>query len=268
MIREIHSFEPYIEFIHQLSSDPCFSDPHYTYDRDNLYTALQKENQHAFTSSDGEQVNGLFVFLILPEEKFIEMIIGLSESESAITEMLTFLAKKYRRYQIDFVVNPEHPIFMKLLIQKHAQFGKEQQRMVQNGIVPHIPTDHVILYESEYREQYCRMHRKDTYWTAEKVLAAAEKFRVFLALEKQTVIGYLDVTYCYDENEPYDLYVKSEYEHRGFEEAMIAKAIQMNRPNGMMVLVDVDAEDEIQNFENAGFQTIQGQNSIYASYRL
>ena len=49
---------------------------------------------------------------------------------------------------------------------------------------------------------------------------------------------------------------------------MLAKAIQLNRPNGMMVQVDVDDAPEIALFEEMGFETIRGSESVYATYKL
>ena len=47
---------------------------------------------------------------------------------------------------------------------------------------------------------------------------------------------------------------------------MLAKAIQLNRPNGMMVQVDIDDAPEIALFEEMGFETIAGSESVYATY--
>ena len=53
--------------------------------------------------------------MILPDEKYIEMLIGLSNEESSIQEMLTFIEDEYKGYQLDFVVNPQHNLFCNLL---------------------------------------------------------------------------------------------------------------------------------------------------------
>ena len=47
---------------------------------------------------------------------------------------------------------------------------------------------------------------------------------------------------------------------------MLAKAIQLNKPRGMMVQVDADDAPEIALFEEMGFETIAGSESIYATY--
>ena len=45
------------------------------------------------------------------------------------------------------------------------------------------------------------------------------------------------------------------------------KAIELNKPHQMMVVVDVDAKAEIELYTAAGFNRMEGQNSITASYQ-
>ena len=83
--------------------------------------------------------------------------------------------------------------------------------------------------------EYCVIHGKDMYWTGEKIAAAPEKFRTFLAINQGRVIGYLDVTHCFEENEPYDIYVLPEYRRKGYGRKLLAKALDCNQPRGMML---------------------------------
>ena len=94
-----------------------------------------------------------------------------------------------------------------------------------------------------------------------------DSFRVLLAVAEGRVQGYLDVTSCHDVNEIYDLFVKPEAAKQGYEAALLAKAVELNRPHQLMVVVDVDAEAKIQLYTAAGFSRMEGQNSIAASYR-
>ena len=80
--------------------------------------------------------------------------------------------------------------------------------------------------------------------------------------------GYLDVTSGHEVNEIYDLFVRPEAAKQGLEAELLAKAIELNSPHSLMVVVDVDAKEEIELFTVAGFCKMEGQNSIAASYRL
>ena len=52
MIQEIHSFDEYEDFIRELATNPLYSDPHFTYDKDNLYRSLMAKDEHAFVVSE------------------------------------------------------------------------------------------------------------------------------------------------------------------------------------------------------------------------
>ena len=204
MIKEIYSFDLYEEFIKDYANDSIYADPHFAFDNGNLYNSLSKNNRKAYIVSEGETVSGLFVWMILPDEKYIEMLIGLSNEESSIQEMLTFIENEYKGYQLDFVVNPQHNLFCNLLQSKNAMFEEEQQWMV---------------------------------------------------------------TYCYEKNEPYDIWVDNEFRDRGYEQALLQAAINMNKPKEMMVLVDINNFDEIETFKSVGFVPVIGTNSVYATYK-
>lgn len=125
----------------------------------------------------------------------------------------------------------------------------------------------IVLLPQEYEAQYIDKHNKDTYWTAEKVIKAKDKFRVFLSIHDGKVVGYIDVTYCYKKNEPYAIWVDDEFQNKGYEQALLQAAIEMNKPKKMMVLVDVNNYDEIKMFKSIGFIPVNGTNSVYATYR-
>lgn len=267
MIKEIHSFDLYEEFIKGFSGNSVFADPHFEFDNNNLYNSFKNDNKKAYIVAEGEKVNGLFVWLILPNEKYIEMLIGLSKDESSIREMLAFIENEYKGYQLDFVINPQHDLFCNLLQTKNAKFEVEQQWMAWEKEIDNQYQHEIVLLTQKYAAQYIDKHNKDTYWTAEKVIEAKDRFRVFLAIHEGKVVGYIDVTYCYEKNEPYDLWVDNEFQDKGYEQALLQAAIKLNKPNKMMVLVDVNNYDEIEMFKSIGFVSVIGTNSVYATYK-
>lgn len=267
MVKEIYSFDSYKEFIKGFSGNSIFADPHFEFDNGNLYNSLRKDNKKAYIVADREKVNGLFVWLILPDEKYIEMLIGLSKEESSIREMLVFIENEYQGYQLDFVINPRHDLLCNLLQSRKAKFEEEQQWMAWEKEVDTQYQHDIVLLTQEYEAQYIDKHNKDTYWTAEKVIEAKDRFRVFLAIHEEKVVGYIDVTYCYEKNEPYDVWVDDEFKGKGYEQALLQTAIRMNKPKRMMVLVDVNNYDEIEMLKSIGFLPVVGTNSVYATYK-
>lgn len=174
------------------------------------------------------------MFLILEEEAYIEMLVGLQKKLSEV----------------------------------NASFEIEQHKMILVNNIEYKHTKEIILYHPQYKEQYIAMHSKDVYWTAEKVMNALDRFRIILAIENNEVVGYIDITYQYDENEPYDIFVKVEYRGKGYEKAMLAKAIELNKPKGMMLLVDADKFSESAMYESLGFVKSEKENSITAHVAL
>ena len=133
MIVTIDSFEKYRAFIQDISRDPFFCDPHFTYDPDNLYGSLHRKDESAFAVVTDGTVQGLFVWLILPDRRYMEMLIGLTRSEAAFSEMLSHLAESYPGYQADFVLNPKNTALFRVLTGKGAYFDREQQKMLLTG---------------------------------------------------------------------------------------------------------------------------------------
>lgn len=74
----------------------------------------------------------------------------------------------------------------------------------------------------------------------------------------------MDVQNCFDINEIFALYIKPEVLSQGYELALLANAIELNKPNKIMVVVDVDNKEEVELYTAAGFVKLEGQNSVTA----
>lgn len=209
-------------------------------------------------------VKGLFVFIILPDDRYVEMLIGFTKVEEAFTEMLDYMENNYCGYQMDFVFNPLNTAIFGPLKLKGAIFEPEQMKMIQGGTVPNVSTNNIEQLSDKWMKQYFDLHNTDTYWTGERIVSVLDKFRVLLVTKDEQVLGYLDVQSLYDVNEIYALYIKPEALHQGYEISLLTKAIELNKPNQMMVVVDVDNKEEVELYTAAGFVKLEGQNSVTA----
>ena len=264
MIQKIFSFDEYEGFVNELAKHPQYSDPHFTYDKNNLYFSLKSKDKHAYVVLENGITKGLFVFIVLPDDRYVEMLIGFTKEEEAFIEMLEYMERNYCGYQMDFVFNPQNMAIYKPLKLKGAIFEPEQMKMIQGGFVSNVSTSNIETLSDKWMKQYYDLHNTDTYWTAKRIVSALDKFRVFLAVKDEQVFGYLDVQSCYDINEIYALYVKPEVVSQGYELALLANAIELNRPNQMMVVVDVDNREEVDLYTAAGFVKLEGHNSMTA----
>lgn len=257
MVKEIENLKEYESFIDGFYDDINFSDPHIVAEKEagkDIYHWQKKSADHYFVVTDNDDILGLFVFIVYEDEKYLEMYTGLSRSAVAIDEMLDYLTANYKGFKADFVFNPRWAMFKVALQKRNASFDIEQQRMVYLHKKFDIDTSDIVPYSDKYRDQYLAMHTKDMYWVGEKVIEAKKRFNIFLAVKDDVVMGYIDVTHCFDENEPYDLFVKPEYRGNGVGKRLLYKALQENEPKDMMLFVDVDNEAAIHLYNSLGFQ--------------
>ena len=271
MLQDLHTLTPYLDFIRACNADPDYRDPILLTEqqlRRNLLDAPENPHTRVFGTFEGEAITGVFALLILEDERYLELLAGLSRSAAAYDELLAHLKSAYPGYQADFVYNPRNRLLQKALEALGAEFEPEQQKLVLRRAGPYVPDARVVPYRPEYRAQYLALHTGDRYWTGERVLAAPEIFRVLLAVEDGAVSGYIDLTHNSAENEPYDLFVRAERRRRGLGRALLAAAVQENRPNGMSLMVDIDNEAAIALYESQGFARAEGENNITAHVRL
>ena len=270
--KSVMSFDECELFVNGFRTDDIFSDPMMSNSEQikcNLINAIEKKDNHVVISiCMNQQMIGLFSFLALKDEQYLEMLVGLSRYEEAYSAMFAYLKEHFIGYNADFVFNPNNYLLCNCLEQNGAEFYEEEQRMVYNNSPLNVDTTSVELLTELYIPSYIEMHRSDMYWTSDKILAAKDRFRTLIAIEKGVVVGYLDVTYCHEENELYDLWIKEEYRRKGYGRKLLAKALEMNKPKGMMVLVEIHNEAAVHLYESMGFEKIDNQNSVVANLQM
>lgn len=116
-----------------------------------------------------------------------------------------------------------------------------------------VDSSGIVPLSEPYREQYVALHSTDGYWTGERIVNAPDVFNVFLAVEDGSVVGYIDVTRDNEENEPFDFLVREDRRRCGWGRKLLAKAIETNRPKGMMLIVDADNAPAIALYRSMGF---------------
>ncbi len=269
---QIRAYGECRSFVEGFFGDPVFSDPMLTCDEQlqtNLLNALHKPETHrVFGIYRADRLVGLFAFLVLPQEHYAEMLMGLSRDLTAYREVLSYLEDNLPGYDVDFVFNPRNHLLRNLLSEEGAEFEAEEQKMVLGDSLPEFDTTGVELFSDRYAQQYFDIHNRDMYWTGEKVAAAPERFRTFLAIEDGQVVGYMDVTYSFEENEPFDLFVLPDFRGKGYGRKLLTRAIQMNAPKGMMLLVEVDNEPAIRLYASVGFVKSDGPNYLTAHWKV
>lgn len=264
MIKQINNIDKYMDFINRINLSDKYSDPMLSNEvqiKENLLESLEKKDNLVFgIFDDFDTIIGFFVFLVIEEEKYAEMIVGLSDNADAYKELFNYLDTNYKGYKVDFVYNPKNDFLTSLLRIYNANFEIEQQKMQLMNFANIKRKNIVTLYTDEYKEEYINIHEKDTYWTGEKVLTALDRFRVILAIKNNKVIGYVDITHKYEENEPYAVFVKEEYRNQGIATDMLSYAIELDNNKRIMLYVDIDNNAAIRLYEKLGFEKVKGNN--------
>lgn len=271
-IRPVRSFDVCRDFVAGFQHDEAFSDPMLADEallHANLLVPIAQPERHAVLGIwRGAQLCGLFSFLVLREERYLEMLAGLSRERAVYALLLRHLCAVFPDYQADFVFNPKNEPLCTVLREAGADFEPVQRKLVLHQTALDADTACVAPLTPRNLAQYLAIHNTDMYWTGERVAAAQETFRTLLALHGETVVGYLDVTRGHAENEIYDLFVLPAYRRQGFGRALLAQAIPENRPNGMVLLIDCDNAPALHLFEAVGFRAAAHAESVTAHWTV
>lgn len=63
-------------------------------------------------------------------------------------------------------------------------------------------------------------------------------------------------------------FVKEEYRNQGYGKKLLKRALEMNKPNKMIVLVNVDNTVAINLYKSLGFEKLENSNSLVAHLKL
>ncbi len=264
MIKQIKDITPYSDFLRGFYNDyRFFAQPETEQEvLDKLQKQAEDGENIALAAFNCDRIAGLFAFLYIKEEKYMEMLTGISEDGAAYDELIAYLCGNYPAHEIYFVFNPENKILKSRLRDIGAEFSTEQMKMEHSGVIPQADTVGVELLTPEYYDRYIEMHNKDLYWTGDKVIKAKDKFKTVIIKDGDELAGYTDISQGRAVNGVFDLLVKPEYRRKGYGRKLLVKALQINEPNGMTLEVDIDNTAAIKLYRLTGFRQIEHQNVL------
>ncbi|GEM_PF-6977034 len=85
-VKDIHEYR---EYINSFIGDEKYSDPHLTARievGESLDDMIAKKDHHCFVTDDRGKITGLYILLIISEEKYLEMLIGIRDIAEKDTE--------------------------------------------------------------------------------------------------------------------------------------------------------------------------------------
>ena len=267
----IKNLESWNDFIKEVNSDPRFANPTIAtpeaYENKIIRAVDDPEKLVLGILEDGVQ-QGLFVFSVLKDDRYMEMLAGFSRSGEAYEVMAEYLQECFPGFEADFVFNPANDLLTDLLKRKGAELDPEQQFMKLTGNPPAVDTEGIELLSESRKEQYFALHNKDMYWTGERIAEEPDFYRVFVAVEDQRVVGYIDVTWPKSPNYVWDILVAEECRGKGWGRKLLAKAIEMNESGGMELDVNTDNAPAVRLYESMGFTKTEGRNTVSAFWNI
>lgn len=230
-----------------------------------LNSYVTRRDHHVFAVHDNDVLTGIFAFLILPDERYIELLEPLTENVSAACEMLEFIRSRYSGFNLDCVFNPENSAVSAALSDIGADFEPMQVSLRCSTTIAYNSNLDVQPLSEKYHDEYMSIHAKDCYWTAERVIASRGAFNVLIALEHEKVVGYIDFTVNADESEIFDLFVDSSVRSCRYEQALISYAVRCVAPKSVFVVVDENDTDMLSIYQSLGFDTVENGRMVTAS---
>lgn len=265
MIKIVNDINEYLDWIDPLCFDTRFSTPFC--DKARVTAVSNKENHRLLCAYDGDRLVGIFCLLVLEEEEYIETVFLYTKEKKAYEDLMDYLSKQYKGYEIWFVYNPKNDVLGNYLSEKQAFFYTEQRYMEYKG-VKKADVSEVIPYCDSYKNEYISIHNKEGYWDGEKVLANIEDFYIYLYIQNQHLVGYIDLSKENDTNEIMDLWILPEYRNQGIGGLLLKKAIFANGDKRLVLTVDIDNAPAIHLYEKMGFEEISANNNITAKFTL
>lgn len=215
---------------------------------------------------------GVFSIMAEPEESYLELMLALSEDEAACERVLTYLRQRYPGYTLDCVIHPACASMRNAFSAMGGRWEAVQQKLrwVQptepkpcTDALLSVPCECIIQpCDSTTHEAYTAMHTTDCYWTAQRVLAAPERFVPYVAVLLGQVVGYLDVTHGFAENEVYDWQVQESFRNRGIGAALLGEALRRSRGGSMIMLCSQQERAARRAAEKNGFRLVAGAESV------
>lgn len=257
MLKKTKNIDAYLNQIKDIEESELYSCPS-LFNVSNIKEKLDKyiadkSNVTYISLDENNNFTGLYIFYIIKEERYGELIVGLSKNKDSYDELFGYLVTNYKDYKIDFVYNPKNNLFNEFLEIYHAKFDTIQQEMHLKDFKKRRIENKIVLYSNKYKKEYLKIHSKDVYWTGEKILKAQDRFRTILGIGNNEVVGYIDISYGLQKNVVFDVFVKEEYRNMGFAKDMLAFAVELDDSKYIFLEVDIDNVPAIKVYERLGF---------------
>lgn len=216
--------------------------------RDHLYQIINHHDDFGLIITNNINIQGFMTFCYDPKDKYIQALCGFFDNQESFFYAFDYLKDNYSSHQLDFVYPKENTLMINLLKSMKAKFAEPQIEFIVNkqNLIKQNNKHRIVEISEEYYSKYQAIHNDiDRYWTSDKVIRASHIMKIFIALDNNEVVGYVDITYGRELNEIYDLYVLEEYRQQGYGRALVQTALKAVLNDRNEVQIDCDESNEI-----------------------
>lgn len=199
------------------------------------------KNEHYIVVSKEKEINGVFIFLIDYNEKYIEIMEALSDEKEVIAELIQNLISKYKGFLIDIVLNCSNVEAVKVVMET-AKLDKKQvvYKKLLKESVKNDDFD-VALLDSKYISKYKKIHvDENCFWTADRIINNLDKFNVYLLKKQNSIIGYSDVYVNKKFCEIYSFEISEEYKNISNGKKFLGKICSNFKNKELQIIIDYD----------------------------
>lgn len=214
-------------------------------------------------ASFGDELNGLFAFTVMPNDRYIECMAALSDRSEAFLEVLDCLKARFKGFTSDWVVTPRHEAANSALSASGAEAFSPLFGYILESPKAFPEDERIKPLSEKTAPEYILRHPTDVYWTAQRVIES-ENFKVFTAFCEEKLAGYIDVRVGKDMSEPYDLNVFEGFGGKGLKEALLKAAVTAAR-SPVFMMTEGESE-ELSALSAAGFSPKPETDNI--TYRI
>lgn len=271
-VAETHELEEVAKYAFKLNKIKEFKCKAFPTDYEKILAQFTRMDNHPYDklliSTDGINLSGVLALTIEPEASYLEATGGVfaaNNYKAIAIEFFNYIKEAYRGYQFDAaypIENKQAINFMETIGAKLLDYDYEMKTNKDKYKYKKISETYEIIELSEnYYQNFVNVHDKycpNVYWTGNRLLDALDKFDIFIALEKEEVVGSIVISKFNKEfREIYLMAVAEDKRYKGYEIALVNKAVDNAFINGakeIIVMVASDNIDEINLFMKLGFE--------------
>lgn len=204
---------------------------------------------------EANAIQGVFRLIVESEEKYLELIWGFVRNLSIYDSLFAYFRREYPGFHLDAIVTKGNETMYEAYQSQGIRYDDEQILMTLDVYSPRPVDAAIVRYTPEYEASFRAIHDDEgVYWTAERMLKALDRYNVFVAVENEEAVGYIEVTTYDDENEPIQLWVKPDCRGKGYGRALLQTAIENNFPKKMILDVYANNTPALNLYLHLGFK--------------